>query len=62
MNRALSTLASIATLGVIAGCSTLAPKPPEVECITSEDCNEEAGFVCELGVCRDGGDLSLIHI
>lgn len=56
MIRAFSTLATAATFGVLTGCSTLAPKPPEVECITSEDCDEEAGFVCELGVCRDGGD------
>lgn len=56
MNRAFSKLASVATLAALAGCSSLAPKPPEVECITNEDCDEEGGFVCDLGVCRDGGD------
>ncbi len=53
MKRALRMLAC---LSVVAACSTLAPKPPEVECIANEDCDEVAGFVCELGVCRDGGD------
>ncbi|MGH1340706.1 MAG: hypothetical protein ACRBN8_04090 [Nannocystales bacterium] len=46
----------LVALIALTSCSSLAPKPPEVECITNEDCNEDPGFVCDLGVCRDGGD------
>lgn len=53
MKRAVSRLA---VLTVLAGCSSLAPKPPEVECVTNDDCDQDPGFVCDLGVCRDGGD------
>lgn len=40
------------------GCSTLAPKPPEVECVTNEDCERMFGdgFVCDVDVCRDGSE------
>ncbi len=43
---------------VAVGCSTLAPKPPEVECVTNEDCERAFGdgFVCNLDVCRDGSE------
>ena len=39
-------------------CSTLAPKPPEVECVTNEDCERTFGdgFVCNVDVCRDGSE------
>ncbi|MBV1859271.1 MAG: hypothetical protein KUG77_12725 [Nannocystaceae bacterium] len=53
MRHALPWLVVLTTL---AGCSTLAPEPPEVECISNEDCDQDPGFVCDLGVCRDGGD------
>ncbi len=53
MRRPLLRLAALAAL---AGCSSLAPNPPEVECISNEDCDQDPGFVCDLGVCRDGGD------
>jgi len=53
MRRALPRLVA---LSVLTGCSSLAPKPPEVECVTNEDCDQDPGFVCDLGVCRDGGD------
>jgi hypothetical protein len=40
------------------GCSTLAPKPAEVECFTNEDCVTSfgEGFVCDVDVCRDGSE------
>ncbi|MCR9165475.1 MAG: hypothetical protein ACE37F_12050 [Nannocystaceae bacterium] len=43
---------------LVAGCSTLAPKPPEVECVSNEDCVQSRGpgFVCDVDVCRDGSE------
>ncbi len=52
-------------LAIAMGCSTLAPKPPEVECTTNEDCvrREGSGWVCEADVCRDGsGNPPLTYI
>lgn len=59
MKRAICRLAA---LTVLAGCSSLAPKPPEVECVTNDDCDQDPGFVCDLGVCRDGGDAPPLAI
>ncbi len=50
-------IAALVAAGLLAACSTLAPKPPEVECTGNDDANDcPDGFVCELGVCRDASD------
>lgn len=50
MQRRLTHALALA-LG-LAGCSTLAPLPPEVECVVDSDC--DPGLVCDIDVCRDG--------
>lgn len=54
MKRAVA----IAFIGACVGCSSLAPAPPEFECVGNDDNNDCAeGFVCELGLCRDASDF-----
>jgi len=50
-------------LAAAMGCSTLAPKAPEVECTTNEECVERlgVGFVCAVDVCRDGSNVPPIE-
>lgn len=50
--------ARILPLAVLAAaCSTLAPKPPAVECSVDADCSDDGSLVCESGVCRDGSGV-----
>ncbi|MEM6295248.1 MAG: hypothetical protein AAGA54_28510 [Myxococcota bacterium] len=53
----LRQTALLAVAALCGACSSLAPKPPEVECTGVDDvaeCGE--GFACESGICRDASN------